>query len=114
MHMFTRIYLCREDSAAVQRSVEVECPTRQVTQEYTLLVCIIVCPHVYTRPYLVCKSGIRAVRQERRHRARQAVLTGHVQRRLLVVTTLRRYAHANVSALPPPCPSSLQLITWSQ
>ena len=78
MHMFTRIYLCREDSAAVQRSVEVECPTRQVTQEYTLRVCIIVCPHVCTRPYIICKRGIRAVRQERRHRARQAVFTGHV------------------------------------
>ena len=78
MHVFTRIYLCREDSAAVQRSVEVECSTRQVTQEDTLRVCIIVCPHVYTRPYLICKHGIRAERQERRHRARQAVLTGHV------------------------------------
>ena len=75
MHMFTSIYLCR--------NAEVECPTRQVTQEYTLLVCIIVCPHVYTRPYLICKRGIRAERQERRHRARQAVFTGHVQRRLI-------------------------------
>ena len=78
IHIFAYTYLCREDSAAVQRSVEVECPTRQVTQEYTLLVCIIVCPHVYARPYLVCKRGIRAVRQERRHRARQAVFTGLV------------------------------------
>ena len=78
MHMFTRIYLCREASAAVQRSVEVECPTRQVTQEDTLLVCIIVRPHVYARPYLVCKRGIRAERQERRHRARQALFTGLV------------------------------------
>ena len=78
MHMLTRIYLCREDSAAVQRCVEVECPTRQVTQEDTLLVCIIVWLHVYTRPYRICRRGIRAERQERRHRARQAVCTGHV------------------------------------
>ena len=78
--IYLRIHLCREASAAVQRSVEVECPTRQATQEYTLLVCIIVRPHVYARPYLICKRGIRAVRQERRHRARQAVFTGPVQR----------------------------------
>ena len=33
MHIFTYTYLCRDDSAAVQRCVEVECPTRQVIQE---------------------------------------------------------------------------------
>ena len=77
-YAYIYIYLCREDSAAVQRCIEVECPTRQVTQEYTLLVCIIVSARIYTRPYLICKRGIRAERQERRHRARQAVFTGHV------------------------------------
>ena len=59
--MFTRIYLCREDSAAVQRSVEVECPTRQVTQEDTLLVCIIVSARIYTSlPCLQARLGRRA------------------------------------------------------
>ena len=46
--MLTRIYLCREDSAAVQRSIEVECPTRQVTQEDTVRVCIITSARIYT------------------------------------------------------------------
>ena len=64
MHMFTRIYLCREDSAAVQRSVEVECPTRQVTQEDTA--CVVSRLHAYTRPYLTFQPGIGAERQERR------------------------------------------------
>jgi len=45
--------------------------------------------HVFTYVhalYLVCKCSIRAVRQELRHRVRQAVETGPVQRRILVVT----------------------------
>ena len=47
MHIFTYTYLCRDDSAAVQRCVEVECPTRQVTRRI-LLVCIITSARIYT------------------------------------------------------------------
>ena len=78
MHIFAYTYLCRDDSAAVQRCVEVECPTRQVIQEDTA--CASSRLHAYTRPYLVWKRGIGAERQQLRHRARQAVFTGHVQR----------------------------------
>ena len=45
--MFTYIYLCREASAAVQRCVEVECPTRQVTQEDTACVYHHLCTYTH-------------------------------------------------------------------
>ena len=83
IHVFIYAYVYIYNCAAktpqqYSAAKEVECPTRQVTQEDTLRVCIIICPHVYTRPYLICERGIRAERQERRHRARQALFTGLV------------------------------------
>ena len=60
IYSYIHIHLCREDSAAVQRCVEAECPTRQVTQQDTAGASS--CLHLYTRPYLVCKCGIRAER----------------------------------------------------
>ena len=47
MHIFTYTYLCRDVSAAVQRCVEVECPTRQVIQEDTACVYHHVCTHIH-------------------------------------------------------------------
>ena len=57
-----------------------------------------------TRPYLVCEGGIRTKGQQLRHRARQALFTGHVQRRSLVGATLSRgrHTHPHVSALRAP------------
>jgi len=60
MHIFTYTYLCRDDSAAVQRCVEVECPTRQVTRRI-LLVCIITSARIYTSlPHLEARHWRRA------------------------------------------------------
>ena len=39
--------MCRDDSAAVQRCVEVECPTRQVIQKDTACVYHNVCTHIH-------------------------------------------------------------------
>ena len=46
MYIFTYTYLCRDDSAAVQRCVEVECPTRH-DQEDTARVYRHVCTHIH-------------------------------------------------------------------
>ena len=78
--------------------------------------------------YLVFEGGIRTKGQQLRHRARQALCTGQVQRRSLVMGILSRGrpTHPHVSALraphdpplsslappphpPPPCPPSLSL-----
>src|SRR6056300_1534055 len=61
MHIFTCTYLCRDDSAAVQRCVEVECPTRQVIQEDTACVCNITSARIYTSlPCLEARHWRRA------------------------------------------------------
>jgi hypothetical protein len=76
-----------------------------------------------TRRYLVCEGGIRIKGQQLRHRARQALFTGPVQRRSpktkdrsLAITIISsslsrgRHAHPHVSVLraphAPPLPPS--------
>ena len=68
--------------------------------------------HVYTRPYLVYKRGIRAKCQELRHRAREASgCTGHVQRRSVLTLSRGTHTHRSVPCPPPhalpPLPSAL-------
>ena len=119
LHTYTHVFiyayvyiytnLCRDDSAAVQRCVEVECPTRQVTQEDTACVCIITSARIYTSlPHLQAWHSRRATAASppcppgRFHWPR-ATLSAHSDP--VKVHTLKRQC---------PIPSSLQLITWSQ
>ena len=73
IYLHTYIYLCREDSAAVQRCVEVECRTRQVTQEDTACMYHHVCTYIHALTLCTSAASAPSSRSSATVLARQAV-----------------------------------------